>query len=193
MEPSGRLIYFQEHKLIVTNRNIICQRGGAASFSKLYNAMEIFKNILSNKMCDIILRETNRTGTKITETYNNKLIENYSHISKRPKEKTFKPFKEQELDAFFGVLICSGVHRSNREHLTELWKSDHLPLFRAAMSHDRFKLLLRFISLIMMLHVSSTKLEIFFEISYKTHKGTRVPCHSIMGVKNVLASPKYSE
>ncbi|XP_047534335.1 piggyBac transposable element-derived protein 1-like [Vanessa atalanta] len=128
-----------------SNRNILRQRGGAASFSKLYNQMEIFKNILSNEMCDIILRETNRKGTKVTEAYNNRLMENYPDISKRPKQKIFKPFTEQELDAFFGILIFSGVHRSNKEHLTELWKSSHLPLFRAAMSHDRFKMLLRFI------------------------------------------------
>lgn len=128
-----------------SSRNIIRQRGGPASFCKLYSQMEVFKSILSNDMCDIILRETNRKGTKITEAYNNKLMENYPDVSKRPKQKIFKLFTEQELDAFFGILIFSGVHRSNKEHLTELWKSNHLPLFRAAMSHDRFKMLLRFI------------------------------------------------
>ncbi|CAG5055671.1 unnamed protein product [Parnassius apollo] len=128
-----------------SSRNIIRQRGGAASFSKLYNQMEIFKNILSNEMCDIILRETDRKGTKITEAYNNKLMENNPDISKRPKQKIFKPFAEQELDAFFGILIFSGVHRSYKEHLTELWESSLLPLFQAAMSHDRFKMLLRFL------------------------------------------------
>lgn len=71
-----------------SSRNIIRQRGGAASFSKLYNQIEIFKNILSNEMCDIISRETNRKGTKITETYNNKLpllllltLQLWQHIS----------------------------------------------------------------------------------------------------------------
>ena len=80
-------------------------------------------------MCDMMLKETNRKGTKITEAYNNKPIENYPDISKRPKQKIFKPFTEQELDAFFGILILSGVHRSNKD----------------AMSHDRFKMLLRFL------------------------------------------------
>ncbi|CAK1595522.1 unnamed protein product [Parnassius mnemosyne] len=105
-----------------SSRNIIRQRGGAASFSKLYNQMKIFKNILSNEVCDIILRETNRKGTKITEAYNNKLMKNYPDISKRSKQKIFKPFTMQRLGAFFGILIFIGVHRSNKEHLTELWK-----------------------------------------------------------------------
>lgn len=61
------------------------------------------------------------------------------------REKKFEPFSEKELDSFLGLLIFGGVHKSNSEHLTELWKPYHLPLFRAAMSYDRFKLFLRFI------------------------------------------------
>lgn len=126
-------------------RNIIRQRGGAATFSSLYTPKDTFKSLLSNEICDIILRETNRKGAKVTETYNKKLLEKYPDASERPKEKIFKPFTEQELDAFFGILICCGVYKSNREHLTELWKPDHFPLIRASMSHDRFRMLLRFI------------------------------------------------
>ena len=125
--------------------NIIRQRGGPANYSKLYTAADVFKNILSNEMCDVILRETNRKARKVTDAYNRMNIEKYTDVNKRPKLKTFKPFTEQEFDAFIGILIFCGVHKSNKEHLTELWKPDHLPLIRAAMSNDRFKLLLRFI------------------------------------------------
>ncbi|KAL3275491.1 hypothetical protein HHI36_020251, partial [Cryptolaemus montrouzieri] len=75
------------------SRNIIRQRAAAVSFSELNNQMEIFKNVLSNEMCDIVLRKTNRKGTKITEAYNTKLMENFLDI-KRPKQKIFKPFTE---------------------------------------------------------------------------------------------------
>lgn len=37
------------------------------------------------------------------------------------------------------------VHKSNTEHIDELWKSDALPLYRAATSRDPFKHILRFI------------------------------------------------
>jgi Transposase IS4 len=53
--------------------------------------------------------------------------------------------QEIRLDAFFGILITCGLHKSNKEHLSELWKSDYLPLVRASMSHNRFRMLLRFI------------------------------------------------
>lgn len=44
--------------------------------------MEVFKSILFNDMCDIILREINWKGIKIIEVYNNKLMENYFDVSK---------------------------------------------------------------------------------------------------------------
>ena len=39
----------------------------------------------------------------------------------------------------------AGVHRKNKENLDYTWKGDALPLIRAAMSHDWFKMMLRFI------------------------------------------------
>lgn len=62
---------------------------------------------------------------------------------KKKSSHLLKPFTE--LDAFFGILIAAGLHRNNKENLDDMWKVDTLPLIRAAMSRDRFKMMLRFI------------------------------------------------
>ena len=64
---------------------------------------------------------------------------------RRPPSKTFQPFTKAELLAFIGILIAAGVHRQNKENLDDMWKGDALPLIRAAMSRDKFKMMLRFI------------------------------------------------
>ena len=66
-------------------------------------------------------------------------------LSDRPPSKTFQLLTEAELLAFIGILIAAGVHRQNKESLDNMWKGDALPLIRAAMSRDRFKMMLRFI------------------------------------------------
>ena len=96
-------------------------------------------------MCDIILRETNRKARRVYEAFNNNLAERFRNASERPPLRTFEPFTEVELSAFIGILIAAGVHRNNKENLEDMWKVDALPLIRAAMSRDRFKLMLRFI------------------------------------------------
>ncbi|KAL4125871.1 hypothetical protein QTP88_010108 [Uroleucon formosanum] len=126
-----------------SSRNILRQKPGLSSSTALYTAKEIFKSIMTKEMCDIILRETKRKGQQVTEDYNKKLTDEFPGTN-RPT-KTFKPFTEEEFDAFLGILLVSGVHRSNKEHLSEMWKFDSLPLIRAAMPRDRFKMLLRFI------------------------------------------------
>lgn len=126
-------------------RNVIRDKGGPAHFTKNLSAKQIFKRILSDDMCSLILEETNRKAAKITESYNNSLSQNYRDPSNRPPLKTFCPVTAEELDAFFGVLLFAGVHRSNRESLLEMWATDNLPLYRATMTKNRMKEILRFI------------------------------------------------
>ena len=97
------------------------------------------------KICDIILRETNRRGKRVCDAFNNDLMNRFSLASGRSPSKTFQPFTEAKLLAFIGILIAARVHRQNKENLDDMWKSDALPLIRAAMSRDRFKMMLRFI------------------------------------------------
>ncbi|XP_069585014.1 piggyBac transposable element-derived protein 4-like [Ranitomeya imitator] len=127
------------------SRNVLRQRGGPAAISNLYTAKELFKSIMTPEMCDIILRETNRKAKRVCDAYNNELVQRFPDSSKRPPQKTFKQFTETELHAFLGILIAAGVHRANKENLEEMWNVAALPLIRAAMSRDRFKMILRFI------------------------------------------------
>ncbi|KAF2891392.1 hypothetical protein ILUMI_14781 [Ignelater luminosus] len=110
----------------------------------VYYFKETFKFNTSNEICDIILRETNGKGRKVTEDYNNNLIQKYNAFE-RPPPKAFKPFTEEKFVVFLGILLEAGVHKSNKEHISEMWKPESLPLFRVAMSRDRFKMFLRFI------------------------------------------------
>lgn len=127
------------------SRNILRRRSGPTAISNLFTPIELFNSIMSPEMCDIILRETNRKGKRVCDAFNNHLVQRFSNASGRPPLKTFEPFTEAELSAFFGILIAAGVHRNNKENLDDMWKVDALPLIRAAMSRDRFKMMLRFI------------------------------------------------
>ena len=98
------------------------------------------------EICDIILRETNRKGKRVRGAFNNDLMIRFPLASGWPLSKTFQPFTEAEMLAFIGVLIAAGVHRQNKGNLDDMWQSDRLPLIRAAMSRDRFKMILRFIT-----------------------------------------------
>lgn len=113
-------------------RNILRQHGGAAKYSNMYTAKEVFKTLITPEMCKVIIDETNK---KATQVLNNVSEGSKNHV----------PFTEEELDAFFGILLHAGVHRSNREAVEELWKPQHLPLFRSSMSRNRFREFLRFI------------------------------------------------
>jgi Transposase IS4 len=100
---------------------------------------------MTNEICDIIIRQSNRKGREVCAAFNKKLKEKYPDATKRPPPCGFVPFTALELDAFLGILIAAGVHRSNKEHLDEMWQPDALPIYRAALSRDRFKMFLRFI------------------------------------------------
>ena len=93
----------------------------------------------------ITLRETNRKGKRVQGAFNNDLMNRFPLASGRPPSKTFQSFTEAEMLTFIGIPISAGVHRQNKENLDDMWKSDALPLIRAAMSHDRFKMMLRYI------------------------------------------------
>lgn len=75
--PQGQLI----------SRNILRQRPGPIYSTSSLTAKEIFKCFISKEMCDIIIRETNRKGKEITQTYNDELLEKYPDSTRsRPKE-----------------------------------------------------------------------------------------------------------
>jgi len=57
----------------------------------------------------------------------------------------FQPLEEMEVEAGIGLLIFQGLCHSSRETLHELWTLSSHPIYRAVMSRDRFKLLLKFL------------------------------------------------
>lgn len=124
-------------------RNVIRQKGGPVQFSKLFTAKQLFRSIISDEMCDIILRETNRKLKEVVEQANKNLREKYPNSSRRPCDKKYEPFTTIELEAFFGILIKCGIHKSNTEPLHELWSTQFFPLPRASMSLKRMLMLLK--------------------------------------------------
>lgn len=50
-----------------------------------------------------------------------------------------------ELNVFIGILLSAGVTHNNMLESEKLWHPNGLPIFRAAMSFDRFRALKRFI------------------------------------------------
>lgn len=87
--------------------------------------------MITPEICSLILGETNKKASEI--------------LSSGKSKKEHIPFTEDEFDGFLGLLIFAGGHHYNREHVFELLKLQHLPLFRAMMSCSRFCELLRFI------------------------------------------------
>lgn len=117
------------------SRNVLRQKGGPALKSILFTERDLFKHIITPEMCDIILRETNRKAKRVYD----------ANSSAQSSQKVFQPFNATEFDAFLGILIAAGVQRDNRTNLDDMWNADALPLVRAAMSRDRFKMMLRFV------------------------------------------------
>lgn len=98
---------------------------------KVMSSLDSFKLFFDFNMCSIIIRETNRKANEI--------------IAAKTSQIVWDPLTEEELDAYLGILITAGAHYLNNEDLSELWKQDSLPLFRASMSLLRFKTISRFI------------------------------------------------
>lgn len=110
--------------------------GGPNRITTLYTRTDTFNALVTPEMKRIIIRESNRKANQVYYDFN-------KNSPSAPK--LWKPITYEELDAFFGILLMAGVHKSNTEHIDELWKSDALPLYKATMSRDRFKQILRFI------------------------------------------------
>lgn len=88
-------------------------------------------------MRDVIIIETNRKANSVFDAEN----------VRRPNEppKTWKPLSTEEFDEYLAVLITAGVHHSNKEHVTELFKDYSHPLYRSCIGKNRFKEISRFL------------------------------------------------
>lgn len=125
--PPGRP---QSHNIVVAAR-----QGPIRSF--LANPMAIFKQIVTPEMVNIIVRQTNRKAKDIIDNWN------WNHSASKPK--VWEPTNEKEMYAFFGLLLYSGLFKTNTQPTKELWAPYHFDLFKATMSLKRYNILLRYI------------------------------------------------
>ena len=95
--------------------------------------MQLFFNV---DICNHILKMTN------------KKLEDYLKSHPNGDHTYYSLFSYDEILAFIGLLILSGVFRSIREPISDLYSEDPnrgKPIFPATMPRDRFKAILRFI------------------------------------------------
>jgi len=119
-----------------SSQNVLRQRSGPHRSTEFLSIRDTFTKIITIEMVDLKVRYTNKKAQKVYDDYN----------EKNPNsQRSWKPVTSQELYAFFGILICSGVNNSNTDHTTEMWKSTSYPLYRAVMNINKFRLMLKFI------------------------------------------------
>lgn len=99
--------------------------------------VEVFKKFFSPNIAFIIVTETNRYAKKVYRKWNE---ENPGKTTREWIDLTIT-----ELEAFIGILLAAGVSHNNMQNSVVLWQTDALPIFRAAMSHKRFRALTRYI------------------------------------------------
>lgn len=102
----------------------------------VHDPYTIFRSIISEDIAYIITRETNRKGREVTAAWN---------LANPTKKKEWKPLTVKEFDAFLAIILYAGLTKSNGEPATELWGSARCPIYKAAMSYDRFVCIKQFI------------------------------------------------
>jgi hypothetical protein len=102
----------------------------------MQSVKEAFQLIITQEMILVLVQETNRRAHLVIEQWNNR---------NDGKEVEWKETDCDEMWAFIGLLILAGVHRAKNESLDELRSMiNGRPIFRATMSKNRFRTLLRF-------------------------------------------------
>lgn len=99
--------------------------------------IEVFNKFFTKNISFIIITETNRYGKEAVSKWN------AANLNKT--QRVWKELTEIELGAFVGILLAAGLSHNNMQKAQVLWRSDNLPIFRAAMSYHRFKSLVRYI------------------------------------------------
>lgn len=117
--------------------NILRQRPGVGQpAAVVQTSTEAFQLCITQEMVVLLVKETNRRAHLVLERWN----------EENPDKKSqWRDTDPEEMWAFIGLLLLSGVHRAKNESLDELWSLVHgRPIFRATMSKNRFKSLLQF-------------------------------------------------
>lgn len=115
--------------------NIMRFRGGAKTKNTI--PIEVFKLFFSPNISFIIINETNR--------YANDAVAKWNEAHPDSEQRVWNNLTSTELDAFIGILLAIGLSHNNTQDSRVLWRSDNLPIFRAAMAYKRFIALCRYI------------------------------------------------
>ncbi|CAF4210444.1 unnamed protein product, partial [Rotaria sordida] len=121
--------------------NVMKKKPG--STTKVQTILDAFKLFFTYEILDGIVFRTNRYAEQY---FNQNTRSRQASNTVSSKSRRWQPTDRVELEAFIGLLIQSGVNRSNHELLNDLWDISQIrPLYRATMSLERFKYLLQFI------------------------------------------------
>lgn len=74
---------------------------------------------MTPKICDIKLRETNRTEKRVYEAYNSRRVKKFPNCSEQRLQKTLDPFTKTVLGEFCGISIAAYIHRKT-EYLDDM-------------------------------------------------------------------------
>ncbi|KAK9730774.1 Transposase IS4 [Popillia japonica] len=102
----------------------------------VYDPLSIFRSLITEDIVRIIILATNHKANQVATTWN----ENNSTKPKQCKALTLKEF-----DSFMAIILYAGLTKSNSKPARELWNSSHAPIYKAALSHDRFVSITKFI------------------------------------------------
>lgn len=121
----------------IPQANILRQRTGLGrSATGIQTIQDAFQLLFTEEIISIIVKETNKRAEMVISNWNK---------ANPGKKFTWKDTCSDEVWAFVGLLLLGGVQRSKNEHVDELWSNDHgRPIFRATMSKNRMRSLLRF-------------------------------------------------
>jgi hypothetical protein len=121
--------------------NIMKKKAGPTI--KIQTILDAFKLFFTNEILDQIVLHTNLYAKRY---FDQNIRSGQDSNSTRLDSHCWKPIDRIKLESFIGLLIQSGVNRSNHELLYDLWDiSQSRPVYRATMSLQRFKHLLQFI------------------------------------------------
>lgn len=115
------------------SRNIVINQPGPKGIARdAKTELEAWKLFFPDEILDIIVMHTNAQIDRISET-----IKNQRYTSKTDKV---------ELMALFGLMYRSGLYKTAKTNLSELWSIvDGPPIFRATMSKNRFEFLVNYL------------------------------------------------
>ncbi|XP_031626214.1 piggyBac transposable element-derived protein 4-like [Contarinia nasturtii] len=127
-EPNSAISRIRQH-------NVMRFRSGPKEENSI--PIEVFKKFFTPNIVFIIISQTNRYGKDAVKKWNEE------NTNKKPR--IWVDITEIELDAFIGILLAAGYTHNNMQKASTLWETGCLPIFRAAMSFNRFALLARYI------------------------------------------------